>query len=76
MVNIFNSISRWIREANIAEYIDIWTIMSRFFAGGSDSESDSDSDREQVVVRPQAPTYTVSSIIAQMAIFEIHSQYN
>lgn len=34
--------------------------MSRFFAGGSDSESDSDSDREQLVVRPQAPTYTVS----------------
>lgn len=34
--------------------------MSRFFAGGSDSESDSDSDREQVVARPQAPTFTVS----------------
>lgn len=38
-------------------------IMSRFFAGGSDSDSESDSDREQVVVRPQAPAFTVSIVV-------------
>lgn len=38
--------------------------MPRFFAtgGGSESESESDSDREQIVARPVAATFAVSTI--------------
>lgn len=34
--------------------------MSRFFAGGSDSESDTDSEKDQVIARPAAAAFTFS----------------
>lgn len=33
--------------------------MSRFFAGGSDSESESSGEEEQTIHRPAAATFTV-----------------